>query len=66
MHKTDEECRVAHNQRRGEAQQLVTTLSGCSQFQGDPEGNGDEPSRRSNLTASGVHCKGMVPNVGLH
>ena len=56
---------MAHNQRRGAAQQLVTTLSGCSQFQRDPEGDGDEPSRRSNLTGSGVRCEGMVPNVGL-
>ena len=42
MPKTDEEFRVAHNQRRGEALQLVTTtLLGCSQFRRDPEGDGD-------------------------
>ena len=43
----------------------MTPPAGCSQFQTDPKGDGDELTRRSDLTGSGVHCEGMVPNVDL-
>ena len=43
----------------------MTPLAGSNEFQPHPEGDGDEPSRCSDLTGSGDRWKGMVVNVGL-
>ena len=55
---------MAHNQKRSEAP--LSPRADSRQFETYPECEREEPSRCPNLTGSGVHGKGMVPNVRFH